>query len=194
MKHYTQKTIEFYNDHVKEYFESGGVVLRNKISKFIKLLPGGRVLDVACGPGHDTDYLTKKGLDCLGIDLSKNMIEFARKNHKGKFEIADFVELDFRKNSFDGIWCSSALTHIDKSDLLEILLGFKKILRMGGILAIIVPQIRRRIQNKNDDRIFTMFDKEELESYLIDSDFKILRSENFSSKKMKWIFILSKNN
>jgi len=192
MKKYTKKTIEFYDKHVEKYFESGGVVLENKMNKFIELLQGNKILDVACGPGHDTDYLMKKGFNCLGIDLSKKMIEFAKKRHKGKFRVADFLNLKFKENSFDGIWCSSAFTHIDKSDLSKTLLDFKRISKSNGIFGIIVPENQERKQKKSDSRIFTMFEKEELENYLTESGFKILWSETFSFNKMKWLFVVSK--
>ncbi len=192
MKQYTKKTIEFYDKYIKEYTKNGSVVLGDKINRFIKLLPGKKVLDIACGSGHDTDYLTKKGLDCLGIDLSKKMVDFAKKNRKGKFEIADFLDLKFNEKSFDGIWCSSAFTHIDKSDLPNTLLDFRRILKKNGILAIIVPENQNRKKNKNDTRIFSMFKKRELKNYLNNTGFNILYYEVFSFSEMNWIFVLSR--
>lgn len=92
MKKYTRETIKFYDKYINAYVKSGAIVLDNKINKFIKELRGNAVLDVACGPGHDTDYLTKKGIDCLGIDLSKKMTEYAVKNFKGKFRVMNFFD------------------------------------------------------------------------------------------------------
>jgi len=193
MKEYTKQTIEFYNEYFKKYIKKGGaIVLKNKINIFIKLLPGHKVLDVGCGPGHDTDYLTKKGSDCLGIDLSEKMINYAKENYKGKFKIMDFFDLKFKENTFDGIWCSSALTHVDKRDLAQLLKNLFVILKRGGVLGIIVPKAQKRSKNKKDTRIFSMFHKYEIEGYLIKNGFKIIKSEIFSSLKEKWIFLISK--
>jgi len=192
MKNYTKKTIEFYNQHIEKYIKSGAVVLKDKINKFAILISGNKILDVACGPGHDTDYLTKKGFDCLGIDLSEKMIRFAKKNYQGKFRVMDFFHLDFKRGSFNGIWCSSALVHVDKDDLVKLLKNFKKLLRKNGILGIITPGKQKRIQRKKDTRIFTMFDKKELEEYLKAVNFEIVQSQTFFFKKMKWLFIISK--
>ncbi|MFH1656618.1 MAG: class I SAM-dependent methyltransferase [Candidatus Nealsonbacteria bacterium] len=192
MKNYTKKTIKFYNQYTEKDIKSGTIILKNKIDKFISLISGNKILDVACGPGHDTDYFTKKEINCLGIDLSEKMINFAKKNFQGKFRIMDFFNMKFRNNSFNGIWCSSAITHIDKNDLNKLLKNFRKILKKNGILGIIAPAKQKRKKKKNDTRIFTMFDKSELEKYLKDSNFKIIYSETFSCKKMKWIFIISK--
>ena len=75
--------------------------LKNEIDEFIKLLSGKKVLDVACGPGHDVSYLNKKGLDCIGIDLSKEMIKLAKKNIIGKFKFMDIFNLEFNNKSFN---------------------------------------------------------------------------------------------
>jgi ubiquinone/menaquinone biosynthesis C-methylase UbiE len=106
VKKYTLKTIKYYNLIAENYLHSeAAVVVKEKIDKFIRLLPGKRVLDVGCGPGHDTNYLTERGFECLGIDLSKKMIQIAKKNFKGRFKVADFFNLRFRDNVFDGLWC-----------------------------------------------------------------------------------------
>lgn len=194
MKKYTLDTIAFYNQNIDTYIKSGAVVLKSKINNFIKLLSGNNILDVACGPGHDTDFFTKKGFSCLGIDLSQKMIDYARKNYEGKFKLMNFLNLKFKNNYFDGIWCSSALTHVKKEDLNKVLLNFSSILKTKGILAIIVAAQQKRRKRKNDARIFTMFYKKELEKSLRKNRFKVISSNEFSYGNMKWIYIISKNN
>lgn len=193
MKKYTQKIIEFYNKNSGVYIKNGSVVLKNKINKFIKLLPGKKILDVACGPGHDTNYLTTKGgLDCIGIDLSGKMIKYAKSHYQGKFRKMDFFNLKFEEKSFDGIWYSSALIHVDKNDVVKLFKNFKKFLKKNGVLGIITPKKQKRTQVKEDNRLFTLFEKKSLEKYLVIAGFEILESEIFSFGKMEWLFILSK--
>jgi len=194
MRKYTRKTIEFYNKHSNDYIKNSTFVLENKINKFAKLINcRGKILDVGCGPGHDTDYLTQKGFNVLGIDLSKQMINYAKKNFKGKFKLMDFFDLKFKKNTFDGIWCSAALIHIAKDDLNKTLKSFFKILKENGVLGIIVRRVTKRVSKKEDTRIFTMFYKREIEEYLIKNKFKIISSEIFSYSKVKWILIIAKS-
>ncbi|MBU4274704.1 class I SAM-dependent methyltransferase [Patescibacteria group bacterium] len=193
MKRYTQKTIKFYDAIADTYIKNGAaVVLKDKIDRFIKLLPGKKILDVACGPGHDTDYLTRKGFDCLGIDLSEKMIELARRNFKGKYEIMDFFDLKLRNDLFDGMWCSSIFVHIKKSDLPKLLKNSKTILKNNGIIGIITAQKQKRTKNKNDIRMYTMFEKKELENYLERAGFEILYTEIFLYGGKNRIFIISK--
>lgn len=192
MKKYTKKTIEFYDKYIAKYTRNSTVVLKRKINKFIKLLPGPKILDVACGPGHDTDYLTKKGFDCLGIDLSKKMIEYAKKNYQGKFKVMDFFNLKFKANTFDGIWCSSALTHVTKEDLNKLLKDFLKIIKKEGVLGIIIPKMKKRNRKKTNTRVFTMFYRYEISKYLIESGFRIISSDIFSLGNINWIFVIVK--
>lgn len=192
MKMYTKGTIDFYNKHAEYYIKSGTVVFKNLINKFIGLLKGSNVLDVGCGPGHDTDYFTSKGFNCLGIDLSKRMIAYARKNYRGKFRVLDFFNPRFKENTFDGVWCSAAIIHVDKKDLRKLMKNFFRILKNDGLLGVIVPRYYKRHKEKNDTRIFNMFYKNELEKILVQNGFKITHSEIFDFAKKKWIFVISK--
>ena len=194
MKKYTRKTIKYYDNIAEEYFKSSAaVVIENKIGEFIKSLFGKKVLDVGCGPGHDTNYLRGKGIDCTGIDLSEEMIKIAKKNFGGEFEIMDALNLRFENNCFDGLWCSSIFVHIAKEDLPKILDGFRKVLKNDGSLGIITVQKQKVIKNKSDTRAYIMYGKSELENYLRKGGYKIIVSEAFVYGGKERIFIIAKN-
>ena len=56
-----------------------------------------------------------KNFEVIGVDLSKKMIEVARKKVKNaKFHVMNIRKLDFNHNSFDGIWASASFIHIPK--------------------------------------------------------------------------------
>lgn len=194
MKRYTRKTINYYNKIAGDYFRSSAaIVIKNKIDQFISSLSGKKVLDVGCGPGHDTNYLRKKGIDCTGIDLSERMIEIARQNFGEKFEIMDFFNLKFKNDYFDGLWCSSVFVHVARNDLNKILGNFRKVLKNNGSLGIITVQKQKVIKNKNDTRAYIMYGKKELEDYLRRNGYKILVSETFIYGGKKRLFIIAKN-
>jgi len=193
MKKYTEKTIKYYNAVADNYIKGNAtVVLNDKIGRFVSLLPGKKILDIACGPGHDVDNFVAMGFDCLGIDLSEKMIELARKNFKGKFEIMDFFDLKLADDSFDGLWCSSIFVHIKKKDVPEVLKNSKKILKKNGVLGIITAHKYERIAKQNDTREYTMFEKKELENFLIEAEFEILVSEIFPYGGKDRVFMIGK--
>jgi len=192
MKRYTERTINYYNKIANDYFRSNAaIVIKDKIDQFISLLSGKKVLDVACGPGHDTNYLTRKGFNCLGIDLSEKMIKIAKQNFKGKFKIMDFFNLSFKANSFDGLWCSSVFVHVAKKDLLPLLESFKKILKNNGFLGVITAKKQKIKREKDDTRKYVTYRRKEFENYLIKSGYTILLSKIFIYGGKKRLFIIS---
>jgi 2-polyprenyl-3-methyl-5-hydroxy-6-metoxy-1,4-benzoquinol methylase len=60
------------------------------------------ILDVACGKGRHSIYCNAKGMNVVGIDLSNNSINIAKKNSNKnlQFSVYDMREV-FKKNTFD---------------------------------------------------------------------------------------------
>jgi 2-polyprenyl-3-methyl-5-hydroxy-6-metoxy-1,4-benzoquinol methylase len=52
------------------------------VFSLLKLPAGSRILDVACGSGWLSHFLSRLGYDVVGIDISDAMIEFARRRLK----------------------------------------------------------------------------------------------------------------
>jgi ubiquinone/menaquinone biosynthesis C-methylase UbiE len=109
------------------------------LEKFVSLLPNNsHVLDAGCGAGIPTSkYLVNKGLNVTGIDISDKMLKMARENvPRAEFLKKNIKELDFDKDSFEGIISVFTLFHIPKEEHLMIFKGFYEILKSGGILLI----------------------------------------------------------
>lgn len=106
------------------------------LDKFISLLPGKDVLDVAFGAGRDTAYLLEHGLNVQGIEMSQVFIDTLRQKIDIPLYRMDMRRLEFEDNSFDGIWCCSAFLHLPRADALPTLQGFARVLRSNGILYI----------------------------------------------------------
>ncbi|MFH8080441.1 MAG: class I SAM-dependent methyltransferase [Candidatus Aenigmatarchaeota archaeon] len=93
----------------------------------------GFVLDVGCGNARNMIPLLKKGVKCVGIDFSKNMIKNALKlceKHEveADFVLADMLHLPFKKKVFDVCLCISTLHHLD--DRLKRIKALKEIKRV----------------------------------------------------------------
>lgn len=74
----------------------------------------GRILDVGCGTGHLLPLTVDADISCyLGVDISPEMIDFARAHHKGEkfcFEVCDFLEWDRSEDEyFDTVVCAACL-------------------------------------------------------------------------------------
>lgn len=98
---------------------------------------GGPVVDVGCGPGHFTAYLSSLGVDASGIDLSPGMIDLARRTHPGlRFEVGSMTDLPVPDASVAGVLASWSLIHVPDDAVPGVLAHFRRALRPGGLLMI----------------------------------------------------------
>lgn len=85
------------------------------------ILPGQRVLDLGCGPGHIAAELIARGAQVTGIDNDAELLVAARRQcPTGMFEHQNLNDLRLPANSFDGLWSSFAMAYfIDFEDVLS---------------------------------------------------------------------------
>jgi ubiquinone/menaquinone biosynthesis C-methylase UbiE len=79
------------------------------------------VLDLACGQGVFSRYLSSKGLLVEGLDSSAELLKYARTRSgpSVRYHVGDAGDpTNFEENRFDGIACLMAIQNIEKIDLL----------------------------------------------------------------------------
>jgi ubiquinone/menaquinone biosynthesis C-methylase UbiE len=80
-----------------------------------------RVLDLACGQGVFSRYLSQKGINVEGLDSSAELLKYARTRSGSavRYHVGDAADAkNFEENTFDGIACLMAIQNIEKMDLL----------------------------------------------------------------------------
>src|SRR5437868_3514054 len=81
----------------------------------VSLRPGTRLLDVATGPGALAAEAANRGARPVGVDLSLQMIELARRLHPAiEFREADVEHLPFADDTFDAVVCAFGLGHFPR--------------------------------------------------------------------------------
>jgi ubiquinone/menaquinone biosynthesis C-methylase UbiE len=128
------------DDYVKVFFED--LTDAPWLDAFaMHVPPGGRILDVGCGPGNFAAYLQKKGFRLSGIDISPKMIEAAKKLvPKGTFEVMNCSKLTYADKSFDGTFVAYSLLHLTKEDAVASILEFHRTLVDGGVLSLMMKE------------------------------------------------------
>jgi SAM-dependent methyltransferase len=102
-------------------------------------LRGKTVLDAGCGEGHNTRLFARGGARMTAVDLSAEMIAFARAEEAReplgiRYERASYTDLsDFAAGSFDAAISTMAL--MDGPDFPAAMREIARVLRSGGILA-----------------------------------------------------------
>ena len=140
------------NYYGKQQISLGGIFkletenfFRNAYLKFKDLLgniKGKTILDVGCGKGSLSFYLTKMGANVTGIDLSQNYIDFCQKEVKRRSLTVDFKVMnaqipDFEDESFDIIVGFRIIHHLPDIELF--FKECKRILRKKGYIVFIEP-------------------------------------------------------
>jgi SAM-dependent methyltransferase len=87
---------------IARYLEKGGEEFVGRLN----ILPGMRVLDVACGTGNQAIPAARKGAHVTGIDIAPNLVEQARRRASAEgveatFEEGDAEQLPYPDGHFD---------------------------------------------------------------------------------------------
>jgi ubiquinone/menaquinone biosynthesis C-methylase UbiE len=96
---------------------------RERLDAFAKLVrPGGRVLDLGCGPGQVGRYLFDRGLSVTGLDVSEGMLAEARRcNPSMTFIKGDLLDLTLGDEEWAGAVAAYSLIHVPHARLVEVL-------------------------------------------------------------------------
>lgn len=107
-----------------------------------RLLHGcsGRVLDLPCGTGRWLKLYDRLGFECVGADVSADMLAEARvKGARAELvQASAFDPLPFEPGAFDVLVCSRFFEHCDLSEVTHLLGNFRRVLKPGGALLVTV--------------------------------------------------------
>lgn len=137
------------HDYYKEYYDlerqHWWFVAREKIiSNYIKKLITSKnlsnqdlkILNVGCGPGRSSQYLSKFG-HVVSIEYDKYCCEFASEKTGLEIINGSITELPFDDNSFDLVCAFDVIEHVEDDQLA--VQEMKRVAKENGVLFITVP-------------------------------------------------------
>jgi len=178
-------------------YDNAQAVMRRLLSTFqpptewLKIPPGGIVLDVGCGPASITASLARavgpSGL-VLGVDLSKAMLARAVRTEKGSqigFLHADAQQLPLREATVDAVVSMAVLQLVP--DPAAALAEMARVLRPGGRLAVLVPTAGRAAGGWRRMPKFgaNVFGEDEIGDILEEQGLVSVRTRNFGP--IQWV-------
>jgi 2-polyprenyl-3-methyl-5-hydroxy-6-metoxy-1,4-benzoquinol methylase len=195
---YNKIAEDWFRDHEEDVWWHEGT------AKFISLLPkGATILDIGCGAGMKSKYLSDKGFKVTGMDFSEKMIEIAKREVLGvDFFVGDVYELDSYEKKFDAVFAQAVLLHIPREKVMEVLQKFKNRLNPNGTLYLAVKEIKNgvdsEVRRENDygydyDRFFSYFTLPEIKEYVEKLDLKIVWENIATFGKTNWIQVIAKS-
>ena len=128
------------------------------IIKISDINKGSLILDVGCGTGKSTIPFARKGYKIIGIDISENMLEIAKKlsiNYKNaQYRQISFDKFSLSQNHFDLILFGTAIHWLDPKKV------YKKtcdLLKINGHLALFwepIGSLCKKIRLLGMEKIF----------------------------------------
>lgn len=110
---------------------------------YVAMYPeGGRVLDVGFGRGAFLDTATAAGLEVVGIDRDRDLVEAARKRgHQAILGDASEVENLLAGEIFDEVMMSHIIEHLSPTEAAYLLSSLADRSRPGSRLIIVTPNM-----------------------------------------------------
>jgi SAM-dependent methyltransferase len=145
-----KQVIEVYDALAEVYadqYESGNPD-RPFLNEFLSHLPKrARLLDVGCGTGSGTKYFSDHGMRVEGIDISRSMLEVAKRNYPHiRFTRKDIRNSNYRAGHLDAIWAGYSLFHMGREDFRAVLKKIRTALRPDGIFGLIMQEGKGEVQ------------------------------------------------
>lgn len=194
---YNRIAEDWFKDHTDDTWWIEGT------DKFTSLLSSASdVLDVGCGAGIKSKYLSNKGLNVTGIDFSEKFIEIARREVPAvTFEAMDMKDVRSLNKQFDGVFAQASLLHIEKSRVKGVIDTLVSVLKPQGYFYVAVKGIdlggkEEDVFKENDygyeyERFFSYYKMEELENYFKDLNLAVVYQNACKTGKTTWLQIIA---
>jgi len=127
------KIAKRYSKQIYENFWNNVLEYPITVAEIKKLnVKNKKVLDVGCGSGRYTKVLVKSNAKVWGIDISKRMVEIAKRDVKeAQISIGNIYKTKFKDNFFDVIFSGLAIEYLDREKFFK---EANRILKKNGIL------------------------------------------------------------
>lgn len=148
-----KEALEYFKEHAQNWKRKANInsqeevnIIKQRNDYVIKVVNERKntelVLDVGCGTGDLVCEIVKKGINAIGVDFAKEMIDIARENakklklEKAKFEWCSIFDYHFEPNKYDVISANGFIEYISYEELNKLLDISLKALKSDGSLVL----------------------------------------------------------
>ncbi|MGD8744479.1 MAG: class I SAM-dependent methyltransferase [Candidatus Woesebacteria bacterium] len=161
------------------------------------LYPKSKILDIGCGSGIPIDkHLIEKGHKVIGIDISEEQVELAKKNlPDGEFVVMDMENITFPKESFDAVISFYAIFHLPRSLHFDLLKNIHSLLKREGKIMITLgtKEYEKTQEEYQDIKLFwSQWGREKNLKILIDSGFDLIYEDIHTAGGEEHLIVFAK--
>lgn len=157
--------------------------------------PQGKLIEIGCGTGRDMHWFETQGLAVTGIDLSAQMLSYARKHVRGSLVQMNMCRLGFRSASFDGTWCCASLLHLPKSEAGHALREIRRVLKRDATLILSIQEGSGETWEESYvpgvERFFARYQPAEMENLLTQNGFSVSKWTSTEGNNRKWLAFIA---
>ncbi|MCX5384790.1 bifunctional 2-polyprenyl-6-hydroxyphenol methylase/3-demethylubiquinol 3-O-methyltransferase UbiG [Streptomyces sp. NBC_00083] len=170
------ESVAVYSGHAGAYAAAHAPKMADRVERFAGALPApSLILDAGCGPGRDLARFRAHGHVVRGVDL--NPVFVAMANAHAPTSECDLREVGsrFPAGTFDGIWASASLVHLDTEDVVDVLGQFAGLLRPRGRMYACLSATGRTgwLDEPDGRRWYTVWDPDEFAAAVAGTGFTI---------------------
>lgn len=158
---------------------------------FANALSGQQVLEIGCGPGVDSSFFSRAGLNVTASDISDEFLNIVRERfpdlvvHK-----MDMSTPNLPKSSFDGLYAFASFIHLPRAKAKSTLEGFHSLLKHPGVLFMSLIQSPKLSEyviedwggRKDNPLLFTCYRPDEIKKLLGGAGFGKVEVHNIGSQ------------
>jgi SAM-dependent methyltransferase len=134
-------------DRVRQ--EPAYAAYKRRVAELVAPTKGGRYLEVGTGTGADALELADRfGIHVTGVDVSRVMVEEARRRGLHDALVASAEALPFEDASFDGCWADRVFQHLAEPEVA--LAEMVRVTRPGGRLVVADPDYDTQVVDVAD--------------------------------------------
>ena len=134
-------------DRVRQ--EPAYAAYKQRVAELLEPAPGGIYLEVGCGTGQDVLAVASRfGVTVAGVDLSRAMVDEARRRGLPDVRVASADALPFEHASFDGCWADRVLQHLERPE--AALAEMVRVTRPGGRVVVADPDYDTQVVDVED--------------------------------------------
>ncbi len=143
------KVASWYDDVVNDNDSFQKQIILPGLIRLLTPLHGKKVVDLACGQGYFSHAFIEEGAEVIGTDISKELIDIAKKPGKGEFYVKPADDLAFIKTgTIDAVTIVLALQNI--KNFQEVIAESKRVLKKEGELILVLNHPAFRVPQHSD--------------------------------------------